>query len=177
VSFRVRRYARRVFIAAALGLALTPTIGRAQNASLPSDTVTPLIAAAPAPSMSARRGTVQVDWAAEPPQPSSDSIADAVPSRRGVFVPLYVSFAALQALDVHSTMRALEAGATEQNPLLRGIASRPAALVALKAGVTASTILLTEKLRVRNRTGAIVLMTALNSVYAFVVARNYQAIR
>ena len=177
MSLRVCRYACRVFITAALGLAFTPTIGRAQNASLPADTVTPLIAAAPAPSMSATRGTIQVDWAAEPQQRSSDSIAEAVPSRRGVFVPLYVSFAALQALDVHSTMRALEAGGTEQNPLLRGIASRPVALVALKAGVTASTILLTERFRARNRTGAIVLMAALNSAYAMIVTHNYQAIR
>ena len=50
------------------------------------------------------------------------------------------------------------------------------ALVALKAGVTASTILLTEKLRVRNRVGAIVLMAALNSAYAMVVVHNYRTI-
>jgi hypothetical protein len=129
--------------------------------------------------MSATHAIVQ-DWAAESEEPlhqSSDRVAEVAPLRLGVLLPLYVSFAGLQALDAHSTMRGLRAGGTEQNPLLRGIAGRPAALVALKAGVAASTILLTESLRVRNRAGAIVLMAALNSVYAMVVTHNYQAIR
>jgi len=39
--------------------------------------------------------------------------------------------------------------------------------------VTAATILLADKVRVRNRTGAIILMAALNSAYAIVVAHNY----
>jgi|SRR5688572_4047538 len=95
---------------------------------------------------------------------------------RGVLMPLYVSFAALQALDTHSTLRAIDAGASERNPFLTGIVNQPAAFIALKGGVAASTILVADKLRHRSRTAAIVTMVALNSVYATVVAHNYRAV-
>ena len=93
---------------------------------------------------------------------------------RGILVPLYVSFATLQALDAHSTLRALNAGATEANPIVAGVAGRPVALVAMKAGVAASTIYLVEKVRVKSRRAALVLMAALNSAYAAIVAHNYR---
>lgn len=100
---------------------------------------------------------------------------DAEPTR-GVLVPLYVSFASLQALDAYSTIHAMNHGAREMNPMMQGIASRPAALVAVKGGMAASTILIADKLRTRSRTGAIVFMAAVNSLYATVVANNYSTI-
>jgi hypothetical protein len=96
---------------------------------------------------------------------------------RGILVPLYASFAALQALDAHSTIRALNAGATEANPLVGGIAHKPVALAAVKAGLTASTIYLVEKVRVRSRRAAIALMAVLNSAYVAIVAHNYRVPR
>jgi hypothetical protein len=92
---------------------------------------------------------------------------------RGILVPLYVSFAVLQALDAHSTLRALDAGASEANPLMERIAHNPPALVAIKAGVAASTIYLVDKVRVKSRGAAIALMAALDSLYATIVAQNY----
>jgi hypothetical protein len=80
-------------------------------------------------------------------------------------------------LDAHSTTRALASGAVEANPMMRGVAGNPAALVAVKAGVTASTIVVAEKLRSRSRVGAILFMAALNSTFATIVAHNYQAVR
>jgi Domain of unknown function (DUF5658) len=112
-----------------------------------------------------------------PQRGSRDPRLQAPPDNRGVLVPLYASFAALQALDAHSTLRALDAGATEVNPLLGGIAQKPAALLALKAGVAASTIYLVEKVRLKSRGAAIALMAALNSVYATIVAHNYRVPR
>jgi hypothetical protein len=97
--------------------------------------------------------------------------------RRGILVPLYASFAVLQALDAHSTLRALDAGATEANPLMGGLAGKPAALLAVKAGLAASTIYLVEKVRVKSRGAAIALMTVLNSAYASIVAHNYRVPR
>jgi hypothetical protein len=94
---------------------------------------------------------------------------------RGALIPLYVSFVALQALDAHSTLRALNAGAAEANPLMSGLAGKPAALLVVKAGLAASTIYLVDKVRLRSRTAAIVLMTALNSAYLTIVAHNYAA--
>ncbi len=99
----------------------------------------------------------------------------AAPSSTRPLVPLYVSFAVLQALDVHSTTRALNAGAVEGNPLMRGVADQPAALMAVKAGGAASTIWLTHKLARRSKTGAFVVMAAVNSAYAMIVAHNYRA--
>lgn len=92
-------------------------------------------------------------------------------------VPLYVSLGVLQAFDVHSTTRALNAGGVEANPLMRGVANQPGALLAVKAGGAASTIWLTHKLARRNRTGAFIVMAAVNSAYAIVVANNYRAAR
>jgi hypothetical protein len=90
-------------------------------------------------------------------------------------VPLYVSLGVLQALDAHSTTRALNAGGVEANPLMRGVAGQPLALIAVKAGGAASTIWLTHKLAGRSRTGAFIVMGAVNSAYAMVVAHNYAA--
>jgi hypothetical protein len=106
----------------------------------------------------------------------SEQAAEPRSSDRGILIPLYASFASLQMLDAHSTIRALRAGGVEQNPLMQGLADKPAALVALKAGVAVSTIALVDKGRGRSRVGAIVLMAALNSAYATVVAHNYRTV-
>jgi hypothetical protein len=90
-------------------------------------------------------------------------------------VSLYVSFATLQVLDLHSTLRALDGGAVEGNPLLRGVAHQPAALIGVKALGAASTIWLAHKMSKRNKASAIVVMAAVNSAYAMVVAHNYRA--
>jgi hypothetical protein len=91
-----------------------------------------------------------------------------------VLPALYVSFGALQALDAHSTLRALDRGQAEGNPLMRGIVSQPAAVVGIKAATTAGTIYLTEKLWRRHRTAAIVLMVAVNAGYLAIVTHNYR---
>ncbi len=122
-----------------------------------------------------RRATSSV--VAESPSVVADSRPASNPDDRGILVPLYASFAALQALDAHSTLRALDAGATEANPLMGGIARKPAALLAVKAGVAATTIYLVEKVRVKSRGAAIALMAVLNSAYATIVAHNYRVPR
>jgi len=86
---------------------------------------------------------------------------------------LYVSFAALQMLDAASTVNALNHGAVEANPFMKGVASTPAALIAVKAATAASTIFITERIAKKSRWGAIATMVALNSVYAMVVSHNY----
>ena len=97
-----------------------------------------------------------------------------MPSRRpAALVPLYVSFAALQVLDVHSTLRAPEFGGREANPVVAGMLGSPAALVAAKAGMTAGIYFVSERMWKRNRGAAVLTMIALNSAYAAIVARNY----
>jgi hypothetical protein len=85
---------------------------------------------------------------------------------------LYTSFGLLQALDAHSTSRALASGATESNALLAGFAHRPILLMGAKTAVAAGTIVLMERFRKRHPKAAMVTMMALNSAYAVIVVRN-----
>jgi Domain of unknown function (DUF5658) len=98
-------------------------------------------------------------------------------SRPGALVPLYVSFGTLQALDTHSTVRALGRGAVEANPIMKGIAGNPTALLAVKAAGTAGVIFASERIWKRNRTAAVFFMVAANSAMAWVVQNNYRAVR
>jgi len=98
----------------------------------------------------------------------------APPRRPSLLVPLYLSFAALQVADVASTGRALDAGGQEANPLVSGFADSSAKMLVVKAGATAGTIYLTERLWKKNRPAAVVLMVALNGAYGAIVAHNYR---
>ena len=105
--------------------------------------------------------------------PPGPSIVRPTARPRGL-VPLYASYAVLQALDAHSTLRAINGGAFEQNPVMAPIVNRPAALVAFKAATTAGAILAAQRLAKHNRVAAYALMVGLNSAYAFVVVHNYK---
>jgi hypothetical protein len=110
-----------------------------------------------------------------PPVVSTPSSGRAeAPGAKTLRVALYASFAALQALDTHSTFQAMQAGASEANPFMAGLVQSPAGFVALKAGTTAATILLAEKLAKRSPVASVLVMTAINSVYVTVVAHNYR---
>jgi hypothetical protein len=96
--------------------------------------------------------------------------------RGALMTSLYVSFAALQALDAHSTIRALDRGARESNPMIAPFADNTGALIALKAGTAAGVIYMTDRVRRHNRLASIVIMAAANSAYATIVARNYRIV-
>ncbi len=98
-------------------------------------------------------------------------------SRPGALVPLYASFATLQVLDAHSTSRALDRGAVEANPVMKGLAGNPTALLAVKAAGTAGVIFVSEKMWKKNRAAAVFFMVAANSAMAWVVQNNYRAVR
>jgi hypothetical protein len=128
--------------------------------------------------------------------PSSASIIDAVPLFAPVAVDgsrstalsdgadsgstdaltlLQVSFLGLQAMDVVSTVRALNTGHTEGNPLMRGLSSSPLAITGVKAGAAASTLLLARHVARKNRTAGVVLLAAVNTALSIVVVRNLRA--
>ena len=139
--------------------------------------------AVPAPSAPPARLAAQTSLA-EPtqlsaPAPSLPKAAERGPAqhRPDSLVPLYVSFGALQVLDTHSTWRALDHGAVEANPMLKGVVGNQAGLIALKAAGTAGVIFASEKMWKRNRTASIVFMVAANSAMAWVVQNNYRAVR
>ena len=96
-------------------------------------------------------------------------------SRPALLPSLYVTQVGLQAMDIHSTMQAISRGAHEANPMMQDVVNNKGAMLALKAGAAAGTILMSECLwRKGNRTAAIVSMIIANSVTAMVVAHNYR---
>jgi len=92
-------------------------------------------------------------------------------------LPLYASFVTLQVLDLHSTRYALDRGAVEGNPLVKGLTGTTTGMAAVKAAGTVGVIFATEKLRTKNRAAAIVLMAATNSIMIWVVQHNYGVVR
>jgi hypothetical protein len=90
---------------------------------------------------------------------------------------LMVSSVVLQALDVHSTYRALGQGAVEANPVMAGVTGNTAAFIATKAAVATATVMAARHLGKRNKIAAIATLVAINSVYAFVVDHNYRVAR
>ena len=115
---------------------------------------------------------------AQPAEPDQSPSAVTEPAPRPVLLTtLYGAFVGLQALDVHSTMLAVQSGAgQEANPALRRIGSP--ALFAMKAGTTASIILASERLRKDHHPlAAVMLMIGANSAYAMITAHNYAVLQ
>ena len=115
------------------------------------------------------------------PRLSAEQIQRALPQpvyRRNrpstLMTSLYASTVAMQVLDVHSSLSAFRAGATEANPLMQDVTGNPAMFMAVKAGVTASTILAAKQLSKHNKMAAVVTLVAINSAYAMVVSHNYR---
>ena len=132
----------------------------------------------PLPATGAIMQSAQAAAAAITPAASGPSNETRRPqaASRAALMPFYVSLATLEALDVHTTMAALDRGATEANPVMGGLVQNKAAFVAVKAGTAAGAIYLADRLRTRSRVGAFLLMTGFNSLYATVVANNYRVL-
>jgi len=94
-------------------------------------------------------------------------------TRPAPLMSLYVTFAALQALDVASTRMALRAGGRETNPLVAPVAGSPVALTAVKAGAAGAIIYASERLWKKKRKASVLTMIGLNIAYGMVVAHNY----
>jgi hypothetical protein len=109
--------------------------------------------------------------------PSDEWRAASTPRRPAAMLPLYMTFAALQVLDTHSTSAALGRGAVETNPLVRPFADNELGLIAVKAAGTAGVIFASEQLWKKNKTAAIAFMLATNAAMTWVVQHNYRAAR
>lgn len=81
------------------------------------------------------------------------------------------TYGALQALDMYSTIVARNKGAREVNPLMNTGYTQA---TALKAVMTATTLLGVKQLEKKNKKAAIVTMVAMNAVSAAVVATNFR---
>jgi hypothetical protein len=87
---------------------------------------------------------------------------------------MYVSFAALQVMDIMSTSKALAGGATEANPAMSGLVNNKAAFYGIKAATALSTVFFAERLGKNHPRRAAIMMAVLNVGYAAVVAHNYR---
>ena len=94
-----------------------------------------------------------------------------------LMMSLYVSTAVTQALDVHSTLKALGHGAVETNPLLTGITGNKAAFIAVKSAVAAGSIYAASRLAKRNKVAAVASLVAINVAYGLVAHHNYRVAR
>lgn len=99
------------------------------------------------------------------------------PTRPAALPALYVSHAALQVYDVYSTRKAAAQGAREANPFMQGVVNNPSGFWALKATTTLAAIVASERLWRTNKTAAIAVMVASNSVAAVVAARNARTLQ
>ena len=100
------------------------------------------------------------------------------PSRPGILIPMYVGLIGLQAFDGYSTIHGTGSGGSEENPLVGGLADRPAAFWTIKAVSTVTTIYFAERLwRDRHKTQAIALMVVANVTMGIVAARNATFLR
>lgn len=109
-------------------------------------------------------------------RPAPVPMPEAMERRRPrALVPLYSGLVALNALDVHSTYAGLSTGrAREANPLMKPFVGNSAAFVAVKAGLTATTIWMTERSRKKHPKRALVGLIVSNAALAAVVAHNYR---
>ena len=117
--------------------------------------------------------------AATPPPDTAPEpwMLDRKVNRPGAVKTLYGTLAALHALDIYSTRRALNRGSSEINPIVEKAAGNAGAMIAVKAVSSAASVYFAERAWKKNRKGAVVLMAALNGVTAAVVARNLRNAR
>jgi hypothetical protein len=90
---------------------------------------------------------------------------------------LYATTATMQMLDVDSTLKSLNRGAVETNPLMSGLVNNRAAFIATKAGIAAATIYATSKIAKNSKLRAALTLVAINSAYAMIVKHNYSIAR
>ena len=87
---------------------------------------------------------------------------------------LYVTTGITQALDIHSTLKALDRGGIESNPILAPLTRNKAVFIGVKAAVAAGSIFAARRLAKKNKVAAILTMVAINSVYGLIAHHNYK---
>lgn len=98
-------------------------------------------------------------------------------ARRPLVLALYAGAAVVQAYDGITTMKVLNTGGYEANPMMQAITKNEKTLIAAKLGATAATIIGTESLwRNHHRWAAVLVGVAANGAMAAVVNHNMQVL-
>jgi len=159
------------------GLALTLALSSAAATPASTGSSTPLADAATAISVAAADATTTEPIGTVGTLKAPKWMLDAQDKRPAALPLMYASLGVLQGLDIYSTRRAIDAGATELNPAMQSASKNGAAMLAVKALSTAGSIYFTERAWKKNRKGAVVLMAVVNGVTAAVVANNMKNVR
>jgi hypothetical protein len=153
---------RRILVGSLVGVLLTASSAFAADDST-ATALTPAIAAAATTLAQRPELAAGINFA---PRRSTTG-------RPLVLPTLYASSAVLQGYDAYSTLNAIKHGATEANPVMKGVTRSPMAFIGLKAGVTVMSIMAAERMwKNNNRLGAVLTMVASNSMMAMVAAHN-----
>jgi hypothetical protein len=157
---------RLAFVVACFALTLSPCVVRPAAAQSPDARPNRF----PVSFMPASfAGTPAVDKA------PNGKTADAERPRPSILMTsLYATTVIVQGLDAHSTLKAINAGATERNRVMSVFTSRPPAFVALKAGAAAGLILAGRRLAKHSKLQAAIALIAIDSTYALIAAHNYR---
>lgn len=100
------------------------------------------------------------------------------PERPRPLPALYGGAVFLQSCDAYLTLVALKRGASEANPVLRPVSGEPIAFIAVKAGLTATSIVGVERLwKDNHRVSAVALMAASNALMIVINAHNVAVLR
>lgn len=97
--------------------------------------------------------------------------------RSPVLMSLYGSLAALNVLDVVSSRKAIAAGGTERNPLMKDAIQSNHLSLGIKAASTLGTVVMIDRISKKSRTAAIVTAVIANGVTAAIVASNLRQVR
>ena len=95
----------------------------------------------------------------------------------GVLRALYISTPIVQAVDGFSTMRVIQLGGREQNPLMAPIVSNPAAFAVTRATIAFGEIYMAHGMAKRNKFLAIGALAGLNTAYVMFAAHNFRVAR
>lgn len=162
---------RRLFVVAAFVSVIVPSVAQAQSVSATSP-VNISAAISNTFAQPARAAEEQFSSQLVLPRPSTKTSSDI--AGRSMMTSLYATTAAMQMMDVHSTLKAINVGAIEANPLMSGLVKNRAAFLTTKAAMAAATIYATHKMAKNNKLGAALTLIAINSAYAMIVKNNYR---
>ena len=110
--------------------------------------------------------------------PSSWVVPVTRPRRPWPLPMLYGSSTFFHSYDTYVTLSAVNAGATELNPVLKPFTNHPVAFIAVKAGLTAASIAVAEQMwKDNHRARAVVLMLLGNAMMVGVTAHNAAVLR
>jgi hypothetical protein len=127
---------------------------------------------------SSRRLVINYNTGTSATSSATQSVSDfRQPGRSAVLASAYTATVLMQALDAHSTFAALDAGGVEMNPLVASMTRNRTSFVALKAAMAAGLVYGGHSVGKKSKIGAIAILAAANTAYAYLAYKNYQVAR